>query len=251
MHRKAIALAISMLALTVLLASPAMAGSRPVSTMPTRQPVGEPTPEQIVMSDLKAQQVAIRLHWTAGALGPGEAGVMVSDPPNTMTLSIANYIAQPDGTTCGPTSAHNLLLNWGYDVSIDHLKTDLGWTTNGTPLDADWPTTLNSHSGSSYYVIGWSPSETTTWAAFVGDTLDYHPFILLVLMNDSRGYLVGYPHDREWGHYVTGNGYSGYRLGTKYGKYFDQYNGLANTYGEHSVELSTWVTMLDQNGIVW
>lgn len=195
--------------------------------------------------------MAARLGWTDGGPLLKEPGVMVSDPPNAMTLSTANYIPQPDGTTCGPTSAHNLLLNWGQNVSIDHLKIDLGWTTNGTPLDSDWPTTLNDHSASTYYVIGWSPSETTTWAAFVGDTLDGHPFILLVSMSPSRGYLYGYPQDREWGHYVTGNGYSGYRSGTKYGRYFDQYNGLAYTYGEHEVPLSTWVTMLYQNGIVW
>ncbi len=251
MSRRAIAVLVLGLALVLGCGSSVCAASSRGPIMP-RQPVCDPIPEQVRLSELKAAGVAERLGWADGQAGPGDVQVMVDpDIPPSKTLSTSGYIPQPDGYTCGPTSAHNLLLNWGTDVSITHLKADLGFTGSSTPMSDKWPTTLNSHSSSSYYVIGWSPGESTTWAAFVGDTLDNHPFILLVLMNESRGYLPGYTHDREWGHYVTGNGYSGYYSGTKYGKYFDQYNGLTGTYGEHSVALSAWIPMLYLNAIVW
>ncbi len=245
MSRKVVPLVLCVLALC---GTPVASASHRQCTLLTRQPVGEPTAEQLALSERKTQEVVARLGWTV----EGRDVQPMSDPeiPASKTLSTSGYIAQPDGTTCGPTSAHNLLLNWGQNVSISHLKTDLGWSTSGTPMSEDWPDTLNAHSGSSWYVIGWDPDQTTTWAAFVGDTLDDHPFILLVLMNDDRGYLVGYS-DGEWGHYVTGNGYSNYYSGTKYGKYFDPYDGRAGTYGEHSVALSTWVSLLAENAIVW
>lgn len=173
---------------------------------------------------------------------------------NSKYLGTSGYIPQPDNTTCGPTSAHNLLLNWGKDIPLSTLESDLGWSSNGgAPFGSQWVTTLNSRSGSSYYVITSGPSQDTIWSAFSNDTLDNHPFILDVHMSPTNGYLPGYSNysPSEYWHYLTGNGYSGYYNTTKYGAYFDPFDKHVGSYGQHTQELSTWVPLLRERGIIW
>lgn len=217
------------------------------------QSIGEVSAESKKLSDQKIVETAKRLEVLNKKVSNGQVNPM-SDPqiPPSKILSTSGYIAQPDNSTCGPTSAHNLLLSWGKNISIDTLKKDLGY--NGqTPFGDAWKTMLNNYTNSTYYVVTWSPSQTTIWNAFVGDTIDGHPFILDTHMSFENGYLEGYSGSTWW-HYVTGIGYSGYNLNSdnsKYGVYFDPYDGRVGTFGQHSLELPKWVKLVSERGIVW
>lgn len=121
--------------------------------------------------------------------------------PYSKVLSTAAYSSQPDYYTCGPTAAHNLLLNWSQWASIDQLKKDLGYVyQEGTGFGPLWPQTLNKYTNSSYYVLQWTPSESTLWGAFVYNKADSRPFIMDVHMSSSTGALVGYPVNTDYWH---------------------------------------------------
>lgn len=183
--------------------------------------------------------------------------VMPMDPiPDSMQLSTSGYTNQPDNYTCGPGSAHNLLLNWGKNIATTQLEIDLQYGANGTPFTGTWTQTLNNYTNSSFYVALWTPSQSSIWTAFTYDTWQYgHPFILDTHMNSTNGYLVGYAAGGgDLWHYVTGNGYSGYTQGSdsnKYGAYFDQFNGRSGTYGEHQLVLTSWPSLLRERGIIY
>lgn len=106
-------------------------------------------------------------------MGPEDIG-----EPDTKTLSTTGYINQPDLTTCGPTSAKNLLRNWGKNVSLDTLKNDLLYDGDQTPFGDHWAEVLNDHTDSSHYAITWAPSENVLWNAFVSGTIAGAPIIL-------------------------------------------------------------------------
>ncbi|NLZ49511.1 MAG: hypothetical protein GX895_12185 [Clostridiales bacterium] len=178
----------------------------------------------------------------------------IPDVPYSKTLSTSGYINQPDNNTCGPTSAHNLLLNWGKNISLNTLKNDLQFDGKQTPFGDHWAKALNKHTNSNYYNITWSPNQSTIWTAFLGCTVDGHPFILDTHMSSKNGYLVGYENSgKDYWHYVTGIGYSGANLSDSYkkGVYHDPFNGRAGTYGVHSLELPKWKALLAERGIVW
>jgi hypothetical protein len=205
------------------------------------------TQEMKAAADKKTADYAMRFSGTKGIAPESDP-----DIPASMRLSTTSYIAQPTVDTCGPTSAHNLLLNWGKNVSLSTLQTDLGYVQgDGTGFASAWPTTLNKHSASSYYVLLWTPSQSTLWNAFVGDSLDNQPFILDVHMSSATGSLVGYASGTEYWHYVTGNGYSGYSQTTQYGDYYDPYNGRSGTYGQHSMTVGSLVPLVKDRGIVY
>lgn len=179
------------------------------------------------------------------------------DIPSSETLFTNGYLAQPPNSDlCGPYSAHNLLLNWGKNITITRLITGtprLNYTAgNGTAFDQNWVLTLNYHTNSNYYVRTAAPSQNTIWNTFVGDTLDGHPFILHVRMSPGNGYLPGYSSPQLVGHYVTGNGYRNYRSSTptaKMGRYFDC-NNRAGAYGQHELSLPKWPNLLRERGII-
>jgi hypothetical protein len=47
------------------------------------------------------------------------------------------------------------------------------------------------------------------------------------------------------------DGYSGYNNPTKYGAYFDPYNGFSNTYGQHSMTIPSLTALVRDRGIVY
>lgn len=213
---------------------------------PDDQPIGERSKYEEKRAEEKLKAVKERLNKKEQkSISPR----VNPDIPPSKVLSTSGYIRQPDGSTCGPTSAHNLLVSWGKNVSIDTLKRDLGYSGQ-TPFGDAWPQTLNKHSGSSYYTISWGPSQSDIWSAAVGTALDDNPLIYDVHMNSSNGYLVGYSGS-SWWHYVTGVGYSGYYNATKYLQYFDPYDGRPSTYGLQKLSLEKWAPLLRERGMVW
>ncbi|AGB17836.1 C39 family peptidase [Thermoanaerobacterium thermosaccharolyticum] len=188
----------------------------------------------------------------------GNMLIIQSDPtiPPSKQLSTSGYTNQPNGYTCGPTSAHNLLITLGKNVSIDTLSQELGTTQSGTSFDTSkWSNVLNSHTGSnsSWYVGMWNPSTENLWIAFVGDIVSGYPLILDTHISSSTAILPGYENDPNvnvW-HYVTGVGYSGYNNTTHYIAYFDPNKFRNGAYGLHTVNVSTMQAAVSERGIIY
>ncbi|ERM93292.1 hypothetical protein O163_00555 [Caldanaerobacter subterraneus subsp. yonseiensis KB-1] len=176
------------------------------------------------------------------------------DIPSSKQLSTNGYVGQPNKYTCGPTSAHNLLLTLGKNVSIDTLSNELGTTQDGTPFDTNrWSNVLNGHIGRSWYVGMWSPNIDSLWTAFVGDIIDGYPLILDIHISSSTAILPGYegdPNINVW-HYVTGVGYSGYYNAMHYVTYFDPNVFRQGAYGLHTVEVSVMQAAVRDRGIIY
>jgi hypothetical protein len=195
---------------------------------------------------------------------------------NKKTLA-TNWYEQVKWYYCGPATAwvvdfwssnkfHNSQTNsWRGDPLGQPNLAGSNWlqTTEepdpnpGTGFGTNWLTTLNcwwSNCGTSgWYLQQWAPVDS-----FYTSDLKYsidrnHPLVLdTVAWANSGPRLFGYRNDREYWHYVTGNGYD-YTTGYKT-TYTDTYNTKQTTksLGQHTgFDNSLMITLLNTRGYYW
>lgn len=174
------------------------------------------------------------------------ASPCTQSPPSDLDLSIANWAIQPTNYTCGPTSAHNALLDLGANVDINTLASQMHTGSQSGTGRSDMPGPMNRAQGQNPYYWHDAPHDGDVWALTKDDIWYSVPPIFNFQAgtwntdpkNPNQGYWTypfpvyqGYPDVR---HYITGYGY--HNNGTI--DVFDENDALSNhtyNYAYHNV----------------
>lgn len=162
---------------------------------------------------------------------------------------------------CGPACGSMVLRAQGKNVSRTQMATDMGTTTDGTPI-ANVPTALNKYSNYTYVrSMGSMFNNETTWAVNMTNLailslIQGRGVIYNTVQEKSNSTrLVGYPSNINSTiyHYVAGEGFDATDASNRICNYVDPNNAsytAYGVYGRHDIAFRVMGTLTYKRGLV-